>query len=182
MSGISAYPWEDGSQGGHWLVGHPLSPCFILNLCIFCTQDKIWVERFMGGSVSLSLHQGSCLATRSSLQGSISPMWFTTKNTSLPPSNPPPAHCSFGASTIPIGIQRETTNVDPWGSQKLNQHLYLPLHMLQTCCFVFMWVPNIWCEERRAGIQKAISWLHLEYVLLAGCLVWPRWERKHLAL
>jgi hypothetical protein len=44
------------------------------------------------------------------------------------------------------------------------------------CSLVFMWVPNNWI----GGYPKSCS-LYLGYVLLAGCLVWPQWERKHLA-
>jgi hypothetical protein len=48
-----------GLKLGQLLVGHPLSLC---SLPCACISYEFWVESFVGGLVSLSLHWGSCLA------------------------------------------------------------------------------------------------------------------------
>ena len=55
VSQIGAYPW-DVSQIG-LVTGWP-SPQSLFHLypCIFLRLDKFWVERFVGGLVTLSLH------------------------------------------------------------------------------------------------------------------------------
>jgi hypothetical protein len=41
-----------GLKLGQLLVGHSLSLCSIPLACISCSQDKFWVESFVGGLVS----------------------------------------------------------------------------------------------------------------------------------
>jgi hypothetical protein len=60
--GIAVCPW-DGLQV-EAVIGWPFSQS-LLPPCayIICRQDKFWVESFVGGLVSQSLHWSSCLAT-----------------------------------------------------------------------------------------------------------------------
>jgi hypothetical protein len=85
------------------------------------------------------------------------------------------------------GRPTESTNLDPWGSQRLNQQpkstqgLDLALPPPHRCSrvysLVFMWVPNNWSRS----YPKSCC-LYVGYVLLSlGSLVWPQWERIHLA-
>ena len=61
------------------------------------------------------------------------------------------------------GRPTESTNLDLWGSQKLNHQpkiihgldLGLPAHMWQIFSMVFMCVPNKWNK----GISKAVSYM-----------------------
>ena len=45
------------------MVGHSLRLCSYPPCLHYCRQDKFWVESFVGGLMSLSLHWGSCLDT-----------------------------------------------------------------------------------------------------------------------
>ena len=61
------------SWASYWLTTPSISaPSYP---CISYKQDKFWVERFVGGLVSLSLQWGSCLATGSgqATSGSTAP-------------------------------------------------------------------------------------------------------------
>jgi hypothetical protein len=70
-----------------------------------------------------------------------------------------------------IGKRKESTNLDPWGSQSLNHQLKniprlglgFSALMYQKCILVFMWVLNKW----RKGYPKSCC-LYVEYILLAG--------------
>jgi hypothetical protein len=56
-----------GLKLGQLLVGHSFGLHSIPCAYISCGQHIFWVESFVGGLVSLSLHCGSCLGTGGSL-------------------------------------------------------------------------------------------------------------------
>jgi hypothetical protein len=84
------------------------------------------------------------------------------------------------------GRPTESTNLDPWDSQSLNQQpknihrldLCLPAHMQQMCSLVFMWVPNNLRGRWGGGQLYQKLLLYVGYVLLAGlpCLASVREE------
>jgi len=59
------------------LLGHSFNLCSIHNPLISCRQDKFSVESFVGGLVTPSLYQSSCLATGDSV-----PRLYIPSNTS----------------------------------------------------------------------------------------------------
>ena len=69
------------------------------------------------------------------------------------------------------GRPTKTTNLDPWGSQNLNQqpkcinglNSGIPSHMQQMCSLTFMWVLN---NQNR--VYPKCCCLYMGYVILAG--------------
>ena len=68
-----------------------------------------------------------------------------------------------------IGSPTELTNMDPWGSQRLNFHqknihrldLGFPADMYQMCSLVFRWVPNSWSEGYPKCCCLSVGYVHL---------------------
>lgn len=95
-----------GLKLGWLLFGLSLSHCFIFVSAFLVERIKFWEESFVGGLVSISLHQGSCLATGGSLSRRIFPvLWVTAKATPIDSWVPPLSHFSISSWKCPHQLQ-----------------------------------------------------------------------------